>query len=582
MPPKAEIPVNGGADANDSAEELFVGEMSVEDQISGLLAMIEDHPHDVDLVGMSLQYLVALSQEHREQVMATDAVTKVFGIMQNHGNHENMMEGCLFFLVGTQLRSMLEPETIPLIHQTDRVEAIVAVMNTFQDSTGIQRNGSLILSPLGGGDQTRDVMLETEALSALIFAMARLPNDNAVQHAGCFSILELLENDRDGQIKEEISKAGGIVVLFTFLKRYCDHPVSQGDNIETIVLKSAFEAISLLSKDSDSVKTSILDMDGIAILLAFIKRQTLNPSLQFEVMQILRNFGDCDSVCDAFVAAGGVSTLATILKESPDNETLVGGVLVAFVGLTANSPVMADAIALDGTLAAIVSIMPRYIDNVHLQAFFIGAIGVCISAEGSCHVQDAIRAISNVVRCVVATMRKYADDEDIQATGTMLLRDLAFSLKMVVDIAQNGGLLILAKAMNKFPLNLDLQVAAFIIVDNTIEGTMLAKSKNIDVPVDLIESIKVSGVVPAIVNILNLPLGDDMLCHDLIVCLRKMAEMNADIKQQIIVNEGIKLLGSKDVPAEQATILLNLLNDSDNENNRHGGIVGHASQKAAT
>ena len=49
-------------------------------------------------------------------------------------------------------------------------------------------------------------------------------------------------------------------------------------------------------------------------------------------------------------------------------------------------------------------------------------------------------------------------------------------------------------------------------------------------------------MVPAIVKILlNLPLVDDDLYHYLIVLLGKMAETNADIKQQIVLNEGIKL-----------------------------------------
>lgn len=584
MPPRAEVPPRGDEGADDPAQELAGEHMPVEDRIAFLLAGMQDHPNDVNAVEMAMSLLVSLLAEHRDQVKATDAITRVFEVVQNLGDHERLMEICMYFFVAIQCGDVVERTTLS-IHETERVASIVAVMSMFRQNEDIQRFGALILFPLGADDTTRNVLLEEDTLPALIFAI--MENNIGLQRAGCLCICDLLENDIDGRAKQDIEKAGGVSILIKFLEYYGGEHHSGDENFGANSLQCVCGALSLLS-ERDSVKTAIVDLDGITTILTFIKCQTSNANLQYEALQILRSLGGSSGASEAFVDAGGVPILTSLMLENLDKNLIVGGVLLAFGSLTQNSQVVADALATEGGLVAIVKAMARYFDDVYLQTFACLAISACASVEDTSHVLHVLRSIPNMVGCIVSAMRKHTGDEAFQACGCNTLQHLAFSVKMCVDFVRSGGLLLLVSAMERFPDHVDLQASAIITIGNTAEAEIAAKSNKMALPVDLLESVNMSGAVPAIVHILSKHLDDDMLAHDAIHCLRVLAENNRNMKKQIESNGGVKILASirmnskRGDTAEQARLLLNCFEGTEDGDIFETSTSSDVSKKAAT
>jgi len=114
------------------------------------------------------------------------------------------------------------------------------------------------------------------------------------------------------------------------------------------------------------------------------------------------------------VAAGGIRTLVSIMKEHPDNEMVAAGVFLAFGDCATNSDAMADALALEGGLEAVFELVPRHVDIIHLEVFAIGAIGACVSLDDTVYVKDTILSIHNAACPIVQAMYKHAECEDFQ------------------------------------------------------------------------------------------------------------------------------------------------------------------------
>jgi len=566
MAPRAEVPLHGD-NPNDASQELVGGEdIPVEDMIALLMTSMQDQPENATLVGLALRMLLSFTGEHLHLILALGAITQVFGVIQHHDNDQHLLELSLFLLLKIQAGD-LEDRSANAIYQTHRIALVVSAMSTFRDNEAIQKFGALLFCRAVRDEQTRNAYIEAEAVTAMLKAMRKLSSDTDVQCACCATLSNLLVNDVDGRVEDEVCSTEGLSVLIDFLKSQGSHLHSAG-SIEAQSLLFACEAISMLAHDRESVKATIVELDGISAILSVIKYQS--PSAKLEASKALHFLGDNADVKEAFVAAGGMNTLIPIFKENLDNNKIFAGMCLTFWGLAADHHAIADEFALKGGLAAVFKGMPHHIDDYRIQVFAGRAIGACTAALGSKHVENIILSIPDSPSCIVAAMRKHTDCEDFQMTGCTVLRDLTFiSLRICSDIVQLGGLLVLSAAMKRFPLNVVVQGSAVCAVGMIAQAGATAKSRNVDLPIDLIESVKALGCVAILIGTLHRGWKEDTLVYNIIHCLRILAENSVDAKKQIASAGGVELLTSiqekyNDVTAAEAKFLLHCLEDLEN------------------
>jgi hypothetical protein len=542
MPPRApDIPSPHG---DNPSLNVPPEDLSPQESIALLVGAMEDRSHDASFLETSMPLLISISQEHWPEAIDSGAVTLILNVLEHHVvNHETLVEMCLFFLLGVQ-GHLLEEEPHEVddndtpIRPIEWVRVIVLAMNSHKEHLDIQRFGAILLPSFSGDATATTVFVEAGAIPAIFYAVKKLPNVKGIQGACSFAITELLQNDNDGLVVDEIMNANGLEVLMDYLK--CHGSASHSDDsMEVEALRYVCASIAFMTKDRPSVMAAIVEMDGMSTILSTLKHQVLNAEILGELFRIIFFFRNNHEATEAFVAAGGIRTLTALLNENPGDDTLARGTCLVFGSMVVCDNDIADIVAADGGLAALVQAMPHHEDDVETPFLACAAMSSCLSVDNTVHVLDAIKAAPNVIQIVVKAMQKHADHEDLQGAAAYLLRDLtSSSIAMCHDLVNSGGVQAIVDAMKQFPLNTELLNCGVCIIANVVKAatfTMLSDFTKDASSNDMFESIHESGAVPILIDILvsdKFQDADDIYCNA-IFSLQCLARASDEVKEQI-------------------------------------------------
>lgn len=256
-------------------------------------------------------------------------------------------------------------------------------MNSFHNNLYIQQFGLYELFHVIAREDAKDALIESDAVVAIIMAMDTLPiEDVRLQCASGMAVFRILDSDTSDRTKNKILEAGGLSILIAVLKHYGAQSYSgpgQDDVVDGSV--AACTVISRLARDEDCVAKAVSELGGILAIHSIIKHFASESKLQHQAMYSLCVLGENADANESFVGDGGIHTLVAKLREYPGDEEFVVGVCSAFARLAKNSHETADALALEGVLAEIATLLQKHIENFPVQFAALASIGSCISVR---------------------------------------------------------------------------------------------------------------------------------------------------------------------------------------------------------
>ena len=254
---------------------------------------------DVD----SIPTAVTPTKRHEPLSVDQKAILAVLASVQSHPNDLNIVKDSIGYLT-----SLLhhDNDNLLFLMKVNGIELLTSAMKPHMDDAELQDKGGDLISILCELVETMPGVTQIDGIWAVIHAMKNLQAFEVILEECCRALISFTYKDASNE--EIVAMADGIDPILATMKIHLIAPD---------LLASCCMVLMNMTCSSDANKAKIAEAGGIETILDAMKAHRNCETVQGEALGALENLLDLDENVQTFVDVQGILITATAMKSHP-------------------------------------------------------------------------------------------------------------------------------------------------------------------------------------------------------------------------------------------------------------------------
>mmetsp|Transcript_35338 Transcript_35338/g.82564 ORF Transcript_35338/g.82564 Transcript_35338/m.82564 type:complete len:1196 (+) Transcript_35338:246-3833(+) len=339
-------------------------------------------------------------------------------------------------------------ECRPQIVQNRGIDSAVSSMRAYPDEAAVQEHGLRMFAGLANSPEAFSALQQAGAVEQILKSMSHMPGEAAVQANGAYALGMLAGHD-DG--KKRVLANSGVESL---LSAMFHHQVP-------MVHEQACAALAVLVADPNA-KSAFMTcsvgipgeepLNGYQILEHCLKNMSHHPGTMRQCLKLIAILAADETIKKKLLEMGLPEHVFYVMQEAnnhPESEVAVFILYYSFkalVVLFAPYPSSDWAAMCSSILEIVVATMRRYPNDEKIQEGGCEVLSILAKGEG---LQELVMKSGGVqVTCVA--LKTFAQDMEVQRKGCRTLANMAEYAPSRPLIRQEGGVLLVMAALKYF------------------------------------------------------------------------------------------------------------------------------------